>query len=280
MKQVTWIVLVVSMCVGVTAGPAAVCLGEQADTIRELKAHNKLLVASVETFRKQVKELKMEIAELRAAKASLRDEKTKLRIQYAEMSRQNAKARGENAKLRAQNLRLKAMLKGKPVVTTRPVRRPTKGPTFLVPAVTKGVIRAGLVSADISPIPLRNEITGDNSVSRRPLLGLLVAAINMSDKKKLNYRTWGAEMFQIGEFATLADELGNNYKAVYFRGANVPIGRTDEASLYPGKALTDVLIFEPPIAKAKRLTLSLPLKNLGCEGTIRLSIPIGRVRRR
>jgi len=88
------------------------------------------------------------------------------------------------------------------------------------------------------------------------------------DGKKLDYRTWGAEALSFLESsASLKDDLGNRYKAVHFGGMDQPIGRTKSASIYPGKTITDVLVFERPIAKAKTLKLTLPLANVGAKAT-------------
>ena len=45
-----------------------------------------------------------------------------------------------------------------------------------------------------------------------------------------------------------------------------PTGRIDSTSIYPGKSLTDVLIFEPPVRDIQYLNLELPGKNVGVDG--------------
>jgi len=58
-----------------------------------------------------------------------------------------------------------------------------------------------------------------------------------------------------------------------------PIGRTEQASLYPGKAQTDVLVFEEPVTGVEYLNLELPAANFGGTGMIRLRVPASMVQR-
>ena len=82
-----------------------------------------------------------------------------------------------------------------------------------------------------------------------------------------------------GSSASLVDNLGNKCTPIHFARTEVIVGRTDSEFISPGKAITDMLVFEVPSAKAKTLTLSLPLKNLGVAGTVRLRIPVETIGR-
>jgi hypothetical protein len=40
----------------------------------------------------------------------------------------------------------------------------------------------------------------------------------------------------------------------------------DNESIYPGKSVDDVLVFEEPVDGTTKITLELPRKNIGVEG--------------
>jgi len=60
---------------------------------------------------------------------------------------------------------------------------------------------------------------------------------------------------------------------------NRPVGRVDSDSIYPGKSLTDVLIFEPPLENIQQLDLEMPARNVGTEGHFRIRIPASAIER-
>jgi hypothetical protein len=71
----------------------------------------------------------------------------------------------------------------------------------------------------------------------------------------------------------LTDDFGNKYKAVEFGFADQVIGQLrGEATLYPNKPVTDVLVFEAPIARANSLILDLPASQIGSSGSIKFKI--------
>jgi len=148
------------------------------------------------------------------------------------------------------------------------------------PAVKKGTVSVRVAWAKIGKAVLENEITEARSVSEDKLLSIFVGIVNLSEERKLNYRTWGADPLKfVGGSARVTDDLGNVYKRIHFGVMDVPVGRRDQESIYPGKSILDVLIFELPVAKAKRLTLSLPLGNLGQQGSIEITIPVAAIER-
>lgn len=76
------------------------------------------------------------------------------------------------------------------------------------------------------------------------------------------------------DFATLRDNFGNSYKRIHFGiGTRVVDAVERSESLYPGKSLKDVVVFELPIDTAQYLNLELPAINFGGEGMIRFRIP-------
>ena len=91
--------------------------------------------------------------------------------------------------------------------------------------------------------------------------------------------------------ATLADEHGNQYKAVNFGNGfegfgDGPWGNTARLSeedqhliaynlsLHPGKSYTTYLFYEKPAAVSREARLTLPAKEIGESGTIRVRVPI------
>ena len=128
-------------------------------------------------------------------------------------------------------------------------------------------------SPRIGQVALKN--LGEDSQSKDALLILTVSITNKSDVKRLPYETWQGADFAFGrDFATLVDEHGNSYKRISFGFATEITGQVKSGTVEPGDSLTDVLVFEKPIAKATTLTLELPGKNIGKDGaTLRFQIP-------
>jgi hypothetical protein len=50
-------------------------------------------------------------------------------------------------------------------------------------------------------------------------------------------------------------------------------------SIYPGKSLTDVLVFEAPLENIEGLDLDMPGKNVGKNGLIKIRIPAAMIQR-
>ena len=85
------------------------------------------------------------------------------------------------------------------------------------------------------------------------------------------YRGFDPELPAV-EFAQLWDNHSNTYRRVGF-GVARPKGQVRINSIYPGKSLEDLLVFEVPVDAAEYLLLQLPAKNLGQQGAFRFQIP-------
>jgi hypothetical protein len=72
---------------------------------------------------------------------------------------------------------------------------------------------------------------------------------------------------------TLTDNFGNGYKQVNFGLGSRVDGQVHSESIYPGKAISDLLVFEKPLDTAQYLLLELPAKNFGGQGRLRFKIP-------
>ena len=216
-----------------------------------------------------------EVQRLRAENKMLRTDNAALRADLKSLQAGVAKLAQRVRELETKNAQLKARPKQAPATAPAAPK-----PKPAIPPAIRGDLVIGASPVAIKRIPLRNEITGKKTMSKNKLLAIEIAVLNRSETKKLQYRTWGAEMLKLGgSSATLADDLGNTYKGIYFGGLDTPVGRTDNESIYPAKAIVDVLVFELPIAKAKRLILTLPLANVGGDGVVKITIPVGQIKR-
>ena len=57
------------------------------------------------------------------------------------------------------------------------------------------------------------------------------------------------------------------------------IGQVQSESVYPGKSIDDLLVFELPVEKAKYLRLELPASAFHGEGKLRIQIPADMIQR-
>jgi len=96
-------------------------------------------------------------------------------------------------------------------------------------------------------------------------LMISVCVRDASDGKIVHYLSWNDERFH----ASLVDDLGNNYLRAPLPPAAEVVGATSVATVYPGKQVTDLILFELPVAAAKSFTLTLPADNLGIDHEIK-----------
>jgi len=120
----------------------------------------------------------------------------------------------------------------------------------------------------------------DESESKGSLLAITLDITNLSETKKVTYRTWRGGDFVIKrDYATLTDSFGNSYQRITFGFSTKPKGAVASESVYPAKTIQDVLVFEAPIEKAEHLRLELPAENVGGKGMFRLQIPKDMIER-
>lgn len=123
---------------------------------------------------------------------------------------------------------------------------------------------------------------GETTESEKDLLQIRLEITNQSEAKKLDYETWAGREFSIlnNDVATLRDDAGNEYKRVTFGFGSDIDGRVkSNESIYPGKKLSDLLVFEVPVEQAEWLFLDLPAKNFSGTGVVRFKIPKSMVKR-
>lgn len=134
----------------------------------------------------------------------------------------------------------------------------------------------------VGKIKLKDGI-GGGGVSQDNLLKIDIEIANVSDTRKASYRTWGSHPFSLSittEKARLRDNFQNRYALVNFGALNEVEGSIKTAeSIYPGKSVQDVLVFEEPIDKAEYLDLELPGDHIGKTESIRFRIPASMIQR-
>ncbi len=127
-------------------------------------------------------------------------------------------------------------------------------------------------------VPLHSSM-GDDGESEKTFLTIWLTVQNKSDRKKLDYRTWGPDASSIFESGvSLKDDAGNTYKRVNFGFSEKIKGADGSASVYPGKEIRDAIVFELPIDKLDYVEPVLPGKNVDEEGELRFRIPKAMIR--
>lgn len=131
----------------------------------------------------------------------------------------------------------------------------------------------------VGKVPLKGRYGDGNGESKDVLLMIELEISNLSDTKKLEYRTWGGTAMSFGTRTALTDNFDNRYKVVNFGFGNEVVGSVESASIYPGKSVRDVLVFEEPIGKVEHLNLELPASQFGGEGMLRIRIPASMIQK-
>lgn len=152
--------------------------------------------------------------------------------------------------------------------------------TSAVNAVKQGDVQIRITDVSVGKTAVK-DMFGRASESTEPNLSITVELSNLSAAKKMDYRTWRGSDFSFGEkHATLIDDNDNNYKRVGFGSSSTLVGGIQSIeSIYPGKTVTDVLVYEVPVDAAKWLRLTLPAQNLQGDGMLRFEIPASMIRR-
>lgn len=129
-------------------------------------------------------------------------------------------------------------------------------------------IRVTVTHCDIRKPALINDF-GDESQAENELLCVRLKIENLSQTKKAEYVGWNSrEQFLNG--AVLTDEHDNHYRVCTFGIYRPSEGKLNE-SIYPGKSVTDVLVFQQPVAAATKLTLKLIGSRIEVEKDFELS---------
>jgi DNA-directed RNA polymerase subunit RPC12/RpoP len=140
-------------------------------------------------------------------------------------------------------------------------------------AVQQGDVRVQVTTVRVDFALVKS--LGSASKSKEKLLLIGLRMENLSDSKKIDFRGFAGDHFDFSSnsSASLKDNFENVYKRISFGGVADIEGQVNSASVYPGKPINDLLVFEPPIDKASSLRLELPASAFGGEGRLRIEIP-------
>jgi hypothetical protein len=146
-------------------------------------------------------------------------------------------------------------------------------------ALRLGDVQVQVKGVKVGKIAVKDIMSGDQQ-SNDDLLAVTIEVSNLSAGKKIDFTTWRGERMSFDlAFASLTDDNENTYKRISFGATTRIVGGVDNESIYPGKAISDVLVFEKPVDAAKWLHLELPAKNFKGEGVLRFAIPATMISR-
>jgi hypothetical protein len=104
-------------------------------------------------------------------------------------------------------------------------------------------------------------------------LVIRVQIANTGASRRIDYQSWAdGSKEPAAHAAVLRDQAERLLRQRSFVPAGV-VGQVASGYVFPGKALDDVLVFEPPPGRFDYLRLELPLAALGDEGHVRLQLP-------
>jgi hypothetical protein len=155
-----------------------------------------------------------------------------------------------------------------PEENATPVEKPRMPAAGVGEAAVLNSVAVKIESVEIGIVKIKGFRASE---SKDQNLIVRVKTTNRSKERKVDYRCW-----QDGFLSkcTLRDDKGNRYKSVHFGIGDAIDGQVRGGeSIYPRKSIEDVLIFEPPVTAATKLTLELEASCVGGDGTYRFEIP-------
>ncbi len=210
-----------------------------------------------------------------------------------ELARERARANATNQTARAPTVRDMAspgspkpdstpaaeMAPPVPTPVVLPEKKPEAEWASAETPIRQGDVQVQVKSARVGKVPLKERIGDGTGQSKDVLLMVELEVTNLSDTKKLDYRTWGGRAISFGNRTALTDNFDNRYKVVNFGFGDAVVGSVESESVYPGKSVGDVLVFEEPIGKVQYLNLELSATQFGGEGMLRIRIPASMVQK-
>jgi transcription elongation factor Elf1 len=137
-------------------------------------------------------------------------------------------------------------------------------------------LQSGEVSIKIARLYINSDFIpngiGMGVTPSENLFHIRIIISNLSKTQKIDFVTWRSTPDgDSSKQATLSDNYGNYYKAIMFDP--LPEYLKNEATIYPGQEIQDIVVFQNPVEGAKWFHLELPANNFGQSGTIRFEIP-------
>lgn len=139
-----------------------------------------------------------------------------------------------------------------------------------------GDVSVKITCAQIAFPRLVSRASGMAARGAKECLCLKLELRNRSEAKAREYRRWRVE----DPGVTLVDDRDERYAIKSFAGRGLEIDGQIEggkASLSPGQATEEVLVFERPTKRAALLRLRLPASAFGEEGSLKFEIPISMI---
>jgi hypothetical protein len=141
-----------------------------------------------------------------------------------------------------------------------------------------GNVRVSVSAVVFGIVELHNKIDNSRAVSEEKRLQIRLAVENLDANKIVQFQGWGAARFK--GFPSLGDNFDNRYRGSDFGIFDFPVGQVNtQTDIYPGKMVTDVLVFLPPVDGVQYLRLSLPAESFGGKGKMLFHIPAAMISR-
>jgi hypothetical protein len=140
-------------------------------------------------------------------------------------------------------------------------------------SVVQGDIEVRVLGARVGKVSIRDTTDNGKSESKDPMTSIDIELTNISKTKKTSYTSWRSDSMTFGSSVALTDNFDNGYAPVGFGLFSEPVGGVRSESMYPGKSVRDVIVFEPPVPNITYLNLELDASRFGGEGKIRIRIP-------
>ena len=125
-----------------------------------------------------------------------------------------------------------------------------------------GNIEIQIVSVQVGKVKLDNLV--EKHLSKDDLLFVRLKITNVTNNKKLDFYSWQRNTVMSDGRPGLRDDIGNNYNGAFnIYGDDVPVdvdtGQTLKfhESIYPGKSISEMIMFEKPVDSIKYLDLEL-----------------------
>lgn len=156
-------------------------------------------------------------------------------------------------------------------------------PTPFGQTARHGMARMRVVSAAVRErLHVYDPIRRETVVASLNYLAVHLRLTNEDEEHFLSYPLWGHQdqkPSKLGFLWTLKDDLGNDYGQQWHSGS-ILLGAADHGRLRPGETSEDILLFEPPVDRAKELILSVPYPEAKSrsDGAFLFSIPTSAVR--
>jgi hypothetical protein len=139
-------------------------------------------------------------------------------------------------------------------------------------SLTRDGVRLKISAVAVQPVETKDAKTGRTASERCLAISLKIS--NVDGLRKINYASW-AESAPSGQKGSpsLLDNLGRNYRRKKVSSDPDRTGHSRTATIDPGEAVEEVLVFEAPPQEIAFLSLELPGSALGVSGVFKLEIP-------